>query len=422
MSAGRGRGRPRTNPAVKGANNGKQYTTAKAKRASTVIHKRKPGQRITQYQMQEFEKSWKLGKNKKTMMRDANIASYNTASRWIKRLEAGEPLKQGYSPGRPSSVVTDDRIELLQQFAEQQMYKEHTVSTFHGAFNKHEKQWLKKNKKQARAEMGETAFRRAFRKAGLRSAKGQKKPIGMNCHRKVRLAEALERMKWSKRFLRGVVFVDQACAQRDTAGNYIIPKGAQRPFHHVEDPKNEKFHFMIACSTVWKSPFACLPVRRPTLKDKKGRTVHRTKATGRRAPGTAGKANLPNQGHTWTSAGIIEIVTSPLWLKGLRNATGVVFDAQSRIHAPVIKALTDLGVNCISHPPCSPDFNLCEQAHKHAKARSSQLRRAQNNVQLGEAIEQNWADFDLKDFCKYTDNYVNVMKECIENEGGPTKY
>ena len=398
---------------------------AKSEAGSNIFKPLGRGKKIEPERLSLLKVMHLNGSNPTRIGRFCNILNLRTIKKWTERIDNGEKLEPKKRSGKPPVIVTPERVKQLQQYHQENQFTEFSVATFRAGFIKWEIARLKQHKKSkaARVPLTPRTFKKLMKKAELRSCAGQKKPIGMNCHREARLAAAKLRAKWTQKYIDGIIWIDQSCSQRISCGRFIVRKGQPRPFRFCVDPKDEKMHFMIGIGNGWKSPFESLKVKRPVLKDDNGNTIHRTLANGRRLKGQAGKANLPNQGETWTSERIISILTSRRWLPHLKKATGVVLDAQTRIHAPVIRALQKHGVKIITHPPCSPDLNLCEQAHKAVKKYTERLMIASNNEELMKACEDNWEEYDVADFARITGSYKkNVVAAIIAADGGATKY
>ena len=395
---------------------------AKLELGKSLWPKHPNGQKMEPARIKALEVFMKNGVTNSRIARALNVSARGVRS-WRARFKAGEALQQRKKPGRPRSVNTQKLQALMNKMYAAALNKRenNTMATFRANV-------AKSAKKALRITLTTGTFKRAMRACGLTSKSGIKKPELMIFKAKERLNAARKRLKWTQKFIDGIVWIDQACAMRDHVGHFIVKYGEAAPFTPTCDGKGEKVHFMIGMSTVYQGPFEALDVRQPVLKDGDGRTVPRTIANGTRRkfdPNDPGK-NKPfgkaNNGETWTSKRVIDILMSKRWLPFLKNATGVVLDAQASFHKPVIAALRSKGVNVIDHPAGSPDFNVIEQVNAAVKRGTEAVVKSKNNVELLEALEANYAEYTCEEFKRHTATYKNTMRACVANNGGPTKY
>lgn len=413
------------------------------KSSAATAKKTKSGHRTSPEKF-AFLKEFVLAKVKgKMVISVTDIHRYTAVSRetiyqWIRRAENNEPLDNtkrcgGHAP----TVVTPKLIAEYRDFIRENFGTLMTRSIANAKFA------VYRNAKAAATKRGKAAPVAPLKsksaknlrfKAKCRSVVARAKPELSVIHAPKRKVAAEKRTDWDDEYTKGIIWVDQACGSladgaRQTQvltddPNYVA-YGA--PTIARPDKKCEKVHYLIGIGNGWKSPFVHLPVKRPVERDAAGKALRRTLGNGRRKydknnPDKNKKLNLANEGETWTTKKVLEIVLGPAWLNPLKEATGVVFD-NAPAHKQVIAALKKKGVKIIDHPPGSPDFNLCEQAHKAAKNRYGEATlAAMNNVQLLAAYKKNWEEYPVKKFDAHVKNYQNVMNECLAKNGGPTRY
>jgi hypothetical protein len=284
--------------------------------------------------------------------------------------------------------------------------------------------------KKSFSKMSMTTFRDTMKSAGLVNKPTIKKPEGMVLNARARLLAAKARLRWTNQFSESVIYIDEACGQRDGGRRCTIPQGAKRTI--VTQPgQGEKVRYLVGIGDGWKSTLEFLAVRRPVLKDKAGKTVSRTLAAGtrRKMGGTAAekktnaKKNKPNEGETWTADRIISIMKKPRWLDALKNAGGVVLDAQHGFHKKVVEFLAEEGVNVIAHPANSPDMNLVEMVHGSIKNPNTEgVKQATNNHELVAAYKRNWSNYKLKTFAGIVKGFKTIFQYIVEKNGGPTRH
>ena len=385
---------------------------------------RPSGKRVSSAEIKLIRNFHEQGKKNSWISKTLKISDH-TIRKWINR--DPDDLEQKFSAGRPATLNTPEVRRVLRETQAKDLFNTCTVAQFRAKATKKRKKGS--NVHTALTTMSETTFRRTYESEGLKAAKTLSKPIGMVLNCAERLTAAKRRKRWTNKFTRGIIWIDQSCGQRSGGDRCMVREGQERTVALYPDPKEEKVHFLIGIGNGWKSPFEHLPVRRPVQKDAKtGKTVHRTAATGRRAKGTTDeeradnkKKNQANEGETWTAAKVTDIVTGDDWLQHLLKATGVVLDAQRGFHKSVVEALREHGVNVIDHPAHSPDMNLIELVHGSVKNRNSVVvQRAANNEELLAAYEENWANYPLETFDNIVGGMDNTLRRIVAKKGGPS--
>lgn len=395
------------------------------KKAATKAPARGAGKRIGLTDITEIREWHAKDKSIKWIAERMGI-SERAVGRWVHRDE--DDLVQHFGSGRPATLNTAANQRVLQQVQRQHKHNTLTRQQFRAKVIVSRKRGSK-----AKAElrgMSDTTFRRTMQAAALSSKKTIKKPIGMVLKSKERLSEAKKRLRWTKEFANGIIYMDQSCGQRAGGTHCVVSEGQDRTIVTHPDGKDEKVHFLVGIGNGWKSPFEALNLRPAVLKDANGNTVRRTLATGRVKKGKTpaersanAKRNTANQGETWTADKIISILRKRNWLPALKRATGVVLDAQHGFHKKVCEFLVEQGVNVIEHPPHSPDMNLVEFVHGSIKNSNTKgVQEAMNNHQLLAAYQQNWRDYRYSTFQRIVDGHKKTLQRIVDKNGGPTTH
>ena len=384
---------------------------------------RPSGKRVSSAEIKLIRNFHEQGKKNSWISKTLKISDH-TIRKWINR--DPDDLEQKFSAGRPATLNTPEVRRVLRETQAKDLFNTCTVAQFRAKATRKRKKGS--NVHTALTTMSETTFRRTYESEGLKAAKTLSKPIGMVLNCAERLKAAKRRKRWTKKFTRGIIWIDQSCGQRSGGDRCMVREGQPRTVALYPDPEEEKVHFAIGIGNGWKSPFVHLPVRRPVQKDANGKTIHLTAATGRRPKGTTDeeraenkKKNQANEGETWTAKKMISILTSKAWLPQLQKATGVVLDAQKGFHKSVVEALREKGVNVIDHPAHSPDMNLVELVHGSIKNPNTEgVQCATDNVQLLAAYKKNWAKYNLDTFGNIVDGMPRTLDEIIRKNGGPS--
>jgi transposase len=326
--------------------------------------------------------------------------------KWINRTHVNESLKCG----RPRTARTLANTAVVKQVLKEGKWKPMTLGVLRARVAKRGVKLTKRSLRRLKVQ-----------DLNIRGKKGVKKPerAFWTVNRDKRLAVAKERLKLSKQFWSGVVWIDQSEKSRATgATDYQLGQGETK-FVPEADRKEEKVHFLIGIGNGWKSPFVSLPLRRAVVRDVDGNAIRPTVATGRRTanPAVNAKKNAANQGETWTYERMKTILSS--WLPGLKKATAVVID-NAPSHRQLRGFLESKGVKVLAQSPYSPDLNLVENVHADLKR---QAEWAETNQEVLDDLKKAWKAYSPNYFQQtYVESYARRLKAVIENKGFPTKY
>lgn len=281
------------------------------------------------------------------------------------------------------------------------------------------------------------ARRFGWRKANIRTLRHAKHLLGLETRlatikkrtvltesNKVwRVNVAKERARLTKDQLRRCIWIDESEGQLEVRRYHVRHVDNHEPIIDiVPDPKNEKVHFLIAVGNGQKA-FEHLPLKRPVLKDKKGNTVRRTLATGRRPKGQTDeqkaenlRLNQPNEGMTWNGRTLLPIFEKWAETEWFKTCYGVIID-NAKAHSEIVKFLKSKKIRVLSQPANSPDMNDVEQVHQTVKQRAIDLTPT-NNHELLAAFKKVFNKFTLDEFDKYLDSYREKTLPWIIENGG----
>ena len=330
--------------------------------------------------------------------------------RWRKR----DTTECAVGGGRPRTVLTPEALETLKKLVKEHGRKPLT----------HEQLRTKAARKGAK--MSSSSLRRAKKEMGVKGKKAQKKPerAFWQVNREKRLAAAEERKPWTKKFVDGIVWIDESEGLRESARVFQVMADEsghfETPMVPAADTKEEKVRFIIGFGNGCRF-FDALPLRRAVKRDATGRAVYPS-GKDRRKPKAAGvnaKLNKANQGETWTGDKLMKVVRK--WLPELKKASGVVLDNASP-HIKVRAFLKSKNVNVIDHPPHSPDLNLAENVIQDLKRDAAVGGLPLTNQELLERLQVAATKYTKKRMQKHTASYKKRVEEIISRKGLPSSF
>lgn len=381
-------------------------------RVSDIVRLEAPTKyRLTAMQILLIQHLWDSN-NRPTVAAIARLAccSRPAVYRWHER----DTTECAVGGGRPRTVLTPEALETLKQTVKEHGRKPMT----------HEQLRTKAARKGAK--MSSSSLHRGKKMIGIKGKKGQKKPerAFFPVNREKRLTAAEERMKWSKSFVNGIVWIDESEGLRESARVFQVMADAngryEIPMVPAADTKEEKVRFIIGFGNGNRF-FHALPLRRAVKRDATGRAVY-PRGKDRRKPKAAGvnaKLNKANQGETWTGDKLIQVVRR--WLPQLKKATGVVLDNASP-HIKLRAFLESKGVNVISHPPHSPDLNLAENVIQDLKRDAAVDGLPLTNPELRDRLGVAAKKHSKKRMNKHTASYKKRVEEIIARKGLPSRF
>jgi hypothetical protein len=278
--------------------------------------------------------------------------------------------------------------------------------------------------KKKTTKMSSSSLSRAKAKLSIKGKRAALKPerAFYAVNKVKRLAAARERLPWTVRQLRRVVWIDESESMRTSARIVHVRANEdgkyERPMIPAADSKEEKVRFIIAFGNGLKF-FHALPLKRAVRRNADGTAKIPKGARRRKAKAGNAKLNQANRGETWTSAKLIAVFRK--LVPKLQRAFAVVLDNAS-VHKKLAEYLKQKGVNVVDHPPYSPDMNPAENVIRDLKHDVSKDGLAMTNHEQLARLRAAVRKYKPSRLHAHCDTYPKRMQEVIAREGAPTLY